>query len=33
MNEATRPYVFEKLLRRLERSTFEGDFWCSEAQI
>jgi hypothetical protein len=33
MNELTRPYVFENLLRRLESVYSEGDFLLFEAQI
>jgi hypothetical protein len=33
MNEVTRPYVFENLLRRLKRGSLVGDFLLLETQI
>jgi hypothetical protein len=33
MNELTRPYVFENLLRGVGRGSFLADFRCPEVQI
>jgi hypothetical protein len=33
MNEVTRPYVFENLLRRMKQGSSEGDFTLRKGKI